>query len=139
MKYNVGDKVRVKSWQQMADEYGTNDVNDIFCDQLFVPEMSQWCGRIMTVEEINYTVPFYYMAEDTEDWAWTDDMLEDINTTTISSEKNSFYPTKEVSECCICNWTPVTGEWLIVNNSKSYICPDCARKIAKLIGVKNDI
>lgn len=71
MKFKVGDRVKVKSWDDMAREFGVNTNNIILCEYRFVPYMRKYCGRIMTVTmelcgayELNNLI-----------WSFTDDML----------------------------------------------------------------
>lgn len=42
--YKVGQKVRVKSWGQMAQEYGVTD-GTINTPSSFVPDMRCFCGK----------------------------------------------------------------------------------------------
>lgn len=51
MKYKVGDRVRIKS----LDWYNTNKDKHGFVDfstSVFVPGMSQFCGKIVTIEDV---------------------------------------------------------------------------------------
>ena len=71
MKFNVGDKVRVRDNLEVGDGIGCTTA---------VEDMLKYRNRIMTVKEArssmtgNYTI--YGLDEDNEFWAWTDEMLE---------------------------------------------------------------
>ncbi len=48
MEYKVGDKVRIRSWNSMANEFGVDDEGDIYIpDEIFfVRDMRSYCGTI---------------------------------------------------------------------------------------------
>lgn len=58
MKFKIGDKVRVKTWDEMAKEFGVSknkyDSNKeiIPCKFNFVEEMKPWCGRLVEIIDI---------------------------------------------------------------------------------------
>lgn len=72
MKYNIGDKVRIRSWDDMQKEYGLDRDGDIKTPICFVSSMKQYCGKIMTIAKVD-TV-HYYMEEDKGEWSWCDEM-----------------------------------------------------------------
>ena len=74
MKYNVGDKVRIKSldwYNENKDEYGYIDCGS----RAFFTQMSDWCGKIVTIKEICKT-DCYHLEE--YDFDWTDEMIEGL-------------------------------------------------------------
>ena len=74
MKYNVGDKVRIKS----LDWYNENkDINgNVHCgDKVFDNYMSVFCGSIVTIGGV-YPYNAYDIREDMHCRAWTDEMIE---------------------------------------------------------------
>ena len=77
MKYNIGDKVRVKSleWYNNANK---NKTGDIKCQGIayFSHPMSEFCSRIVTINKI-FELGYYKIQEDDQIFAWTDDMFED--------------------------------------------------------------
>lgn len=86
MKYKVGDKVRVRQWDDMAKESGLNDCGDI--NNGFTQSMEHFCGRIY---EIYKVYNYYYILKDESivfDWCFTDEMLEDINLLSYTTDKN---------------------------------------------------
>jgi hypothetical protein len=76
MKYNVGDKVRIKSidwYNTNKDEYGVVELST----HVFVPEMSKYCGMIVTIEDVFEDVDgnvVYYMEG--IDYDWIDEMID---------------------------------------------------------------
>ena len=79
MKYKVGEKVRVKTWERLVEEYGLHEdgsgkyipIRDID----FTEEMKEFCGKVVTIESIIGNV--YVIAEDDGwCWSWTDEMFE---------------------------------------------------------------
>lgn len=79
MKYKVGDKVRINS----LDWYNKNKGNDgivEFSTSVFVPGMSQFCGKVVTIEAVfdegDDDDVIYCMEEIGYDW--TDEMFEGL-------------------------------------------------------------
>ena len=76
MKYNVGDKVRIKSldwYNENKDEDGIVELST----HIFTPGMSQFCGKVVTIEDVFENIDdnvVYYIEE--IDYDWTDEMFE---------------------------------------------------------------
>ena len=79
MKYKVGDKVRVKSWERLVEEYGLkeNELGEYIPIRNvdFTEEMKEFCGKVVTIEGKEGDI---YMIEEDDYWcwAWTDEMFE---------------------------------------------------------------
>ena len=76
MKYNVGDKVQIKS----IDWYNENkDANgDVLCFygvHKFTKEMSKFCDKTVTISTNLTGDGEYLIKEDDETNWWTDDMI----------------------------------------------------------------
>ena len=76
MKYKVGDRVKIKSWEQMAEEYGvrkTKEGTEYIANPgyHFLEEMKYYCGKIM---EIRKKCDTGYSMQDTG-YVWTDEMI----------------------------------------------------------------
>lgn len=77
MKYNAGDKVKIKS----LEWFNTNKCNGrVMCDGLAFGEfMTEWCGKELTIDYI-YTgsdgKQAYVMKEPKIAWRFTDSMIE---------------------------------------------------------------
>lgn len=50
---NIGDKLRVRDWDDMVAEFGLDDGENIPCDASFITEMRGLCGKQFTVKEIH--------------------------------------------------------------------------------------
>ena len=72
-KFKVGDKVRVREWDDMAKEFGSNEVM-IFCTRSFIDCMKPLCGKVFTVIEVRST-DSYGLDGGASVWAFSDDML----------------------------------------------------------------
>ena len=74
MNYKAGDRVKIKSldwYNENKDEYGYIDCGS----REFFTEMSDWCGKIATIKEIDKT-NCYRLEE--YDYEWTDEMIEGL-------------------------------------------------------------
>ncbi len=74
MKYKVGDKVRVRSWESMEKEFGLDEFGYISMKYGFTDDMEKLCGEILTIECV---MDSYYYTKGAK-WQWTDDMLEPV-------------------------------------------------------------
>ena len=79
MKYKVGDKVKVRSWEEMEKQYGLDFDGDINISVCFVKSMREYCGKILTINRV--CSDHYNMAESC--WNWTDEMLKPAHETKI--------------------------------------------------------
>lgn len=80
MKYKVGDRVKIKSWDQMAEEYGvTRDETEMQYINTpyphFIEDMKIYCGDTMKIQCIYGNG--YLMTE--TGYTWTDEMIECIS------------------------------------------------------------
>lgn len=78
MRYNVGDKVRVRKDLKAGKRYGAD---------VFILDMEKYSGKTMTVDAIISTGR-YELKEDVRHWHWTDEMLEDAEGITILVKNN---------------------------------------------------
>lgn len=87
MKYKVGDMVQVKTYEQMANEYGVYKNGDIKTEMVFVDSMRIHCEKIVTIKEV--CDDHYYIKEDCGCWCWSDDMFDIVekNTTNVKTNK----------------------------------------------------
>ncbi|HAU85231.1 MAG TPA: hypothetical protein DCW90_06930, partial [Lachnospiraceae bacterium] len=74
MKYKVGDKVRVRNWDDMVKEFGTDCGYILTPGCYFVGYMKKYCNSIVTIDAINDNI--YNIKEDNNVWQWCDEMFE---------------------------------------------------------------
>lgn len=81
-KFNVGDMVRVRDWEDMVEEFGiSKDAMDIPCDAVFVYSMKDFCGEVYTITsafEGNGGHDAYYLegcGDEKVKWEFSNDML----------------------------------------------------------------
>ena len=74
MRYKVGDKVRVKKYNDLSYEYGLDYFGFINTPRYNLNhDMEKYCGEVITIKEI---FSFgYKINEDNGRWIWTDEML----------------------------------------------------------------
>lgn len=72
----IGDKVRIRKWDDMAKEYPVDKDGDIlFPNCNFVDEMKMYCGKTVTVSK-TFDNGIFFILEDTEDYEWHESMIE---------------------------------------------------------------
>mgnify|MGYP004503618779 CR=1 FL=1 len=49
--YKIGDKVKIRSWKSMENEFGLNWWDDIKSYITFTRKMRESCGRVMTITD----------------------------------------------------------------------------------------
>lgn len=75
MKFKVGDKVRIRSWEDMEKEFGVDSDGDIKCHYFFTQDMKDLCGKIFTISRIGlYTVSF----KENQTYSFSTDMIEPV-------------------------------------------------------------
>ena len=77
MNYKPGDKVKVRSWESMEEEFGISHDGDIRTKPTFVSDMRKYCGKTVTVNRIDSEK--YRIEEDEEEWCWSSDMFETVS------------------------------------------------------------
>lgn len=81
MKYKVGDKVRVREWDDMEREFGLTVEGDINCCESydFIETMKNLCGKELEVCQVKKDC---YELWHGQGWCYTDEMLEPIEKST---------------------------------------------------------
>ena len=77
-KFQVGDVLRIRQWEDMAEEFG-EDYGGILCKGSFIESMRHLCGQKFTVSNIypSDDIDAYESHERIEDgWFISEDMLE---------------------------------------------------------------
>ena len=83
MKHKVGDKVKIKTWDQMEKEFSLNSALNIDCRRSFTTGMEQIVkkldtDRILTIKSIDKGNELIYEMEEGKNWHWSDDMIEGL-------------------------------------------------------------
>lgn len=79
MKFKEGDKVRVRTWEDMEREFGLNEFGDINTPASFTPNMRKYCGKIFIIEYCNDGSQTYYLhLGDSSRFLFSDENLESI-------------------------------------------------------------
>lgn len=77
MKFKTGDKVRVKSWEQLVNEFGLDKYGNIDTTPCVNSEMKDYCDTVVTINEcyssIKSSCNCYRVYESI--WEFSDDML----------------------------------------------------------------
>ena len=77
MKYKIGEKVRIKSLDWYEANKDGNGENLCGCEY-FTEYMQKYCGKVMTISSVNKisdTTMIYFMIEDEETDAFTEEMI----------------------------------------------------------------
>lgn len=73
MKFKVGDRVRVRDWDDMEKEFGVDRNGDIHIPfWLFLSAMKEFCGNIYTINDV---LSNGYKMDGTKGYVFTDEML----------------------------------------------------------------
>ena len=81
MKYKVGDRVRIKTWEDMKEEFkGTTADDYINCPGAYSFPLNEekelnekFPDRIVTIKEVKSN--YYKMEKIDKKWSWTDEMI----------------------------------------------------------------
>ena len=102
MTYKVGDKVKIRKWDDMASEFDVDAIGDIKLPTMFfTKEMEKFCGKVVTIQERCVDLDddeYYEILEDTEhEFNFSDDMFEDEFTVPILVGIDIYNLVKELS------------------------------------------
>lgn len=78
MRYKVGDKVRVRDWDDMVKEFGICGENITIPGCYFVELMKKYCNCIVTISELSINGK-YLVKEDENVFYWCDEMFEPLD------------------------------------------------------------
>ena len=81
-KFNVGDRVMIREFDDMKEEFGVNEYGEIKCRFTFTESMKYLCGKIGTITDVSYSGNYAISFDDETDasyWSISDDMLEHID------------------------------------------------------------
>lgn len=93
--FNVGDRVIIREWNDMEDEFGLDEGGDIECRFTFTDEMIKFCGAELTIREISSSSGRIYFEEqdecfdgELEYYSFSADMLRLIDPESSSEQIN---------------------------------------------------
>lgn len=110
--FKVGDRVRIRAWDDMANEFGRDVFGNIECKLSFVPQMKHLCGREYMIEKISASGQVV-LKNYTEYYSISTDMLEPAS---------------------------LAGKVVIYQNGDEVIAKDCnTGKTAKAVCSKDDV
>lgn len=104
MKYKVGDKVKIRQWDDMASEFDVDASGYIELPGIFFTnEMKKFCGKIVTIQEQCVDIidddEYYDILEDTEhEFSFSDDMFENEFVAPILVGVDIYNLVKELSD-----------------------------------------
>lgn len=78
MRYKKGDKVRVKSLDWYKANKNQEDAIIFEDSHIFDESMSEFCGKVVTIEHCNAKHNYYDIEEDGKVNYWVDDMFEGL-------------------------------------------------------------
>lgn len=85
--FSVGSRVRIRSWESMVEEFGTNGYGSIPCRRSFTESMRHLCGRFATItgRSFNGSVGLRDWSDDSGTvWRYSEDMIEPVPCLTVS-------------------------------------------------------
>ncbi len=71
MDFKVGDRIRIREWDDMVAEFGTNEYGEIPCHCVFVPEMRPTCGKEATISHLSNKEVLLTDTEPASGWGYT--------------------------------------------------------------------
>ena len=78
MKYNIGDRVKIKEYLEYNEIYRGVRVTD---------SMLKYCGKVVEIAEVNSSFDDRYILKGCENLWFHEDMLEPINDSILETEK----------------------------------------------------
>lgn len=81
MIFCVGDKVRIREWDDMVAEFGLEEDNEIPCRATFIEDMCKYCGREYTIDGIygkasDSCLVTFAEPDAPSRYTWSSDMLQ---------------------------------------------------------------
>ena len=80
MKFSVGDIVRIRSLDDLEDEFGEDEVGSVMAPFAFVMEMRKYCGREICIDRLEkddvYNTVEVFSDDLPFEWHWSEEMFE---------------------------------------------------------------
>lgn len=58
--YNVGDKVTIRQWDDMAAEFGLDRYGNINVPKRFIKQMKKYCGQTLPIVHVHRHTPSWF-------------------------------------------------------------------------------
>lgn len=78
----VGQRVRIRNWDNMEKEFGLDSSGDIRCPANFITDMKYLCGQTATVKEISDKLGRVFLEFDkpqSRRWNYSPEMIEPLS------------------------------------------------------------
>lgn len=97
----VGDELKIRSWDDMENEFGTNDYGNIPCEGTFARCMQHICNSPFTVKRIWGVMFKRFVSEEGSegDWVISADMLEPRKTDDKPEESDEDFSARFFNLC----------------------------------------
>ena len=128
LKYNVGDKVRIKSLDWYNENKDIHGFIKFGCTN-FIPEMTKYCDEVLTISQVEEDFGSYLTLECP--YSWTDEMIEEL---VEKKESNASNATPDYWEQLYHQYCGNAIQNLILNyrtHSKDKIIPQKSSDILK--------
>lgn len=86
--YNVGDKVTIRQWDDMAVEFGLDEYGGIKVPKTFTEFMKKYCGQTLSIVHVRRYAPQFfdsYILDDSSVIFFSSPMFEQSYLTVVSS------------------------------------------------------
>ena len=80
LRFKIGDKVKVKSWKSLTQEFGGDVEMGVLSDPIFFPAQKRYCGRTVTISKVighSWLDGAYQIKEDNHGWLFAEDVFEE--------------------------------------------------------------
>lgn len=91
MNFKVGDKVKIRAWEDMKKEFGLKPNGNIKCSLIFTTDMKHLCGRVATIRNMSGKEIKLDFENTTGDinWNYSTDMIAPVNQTIVIYRKGA--------------------------------------------------
>ena len=81
-KFKVGELVRIRQWDDMEKEFGTDSVGSVACRYFFTNGMKPLCGKYAEIKDLRVDskveLRFFNCDDSVENWNYSTDMIEKV-------------------------------------------------------------
>ena len=81
-KFNIGELVRIRQWDDMVKEFGTRSTGSVNCRCLFTKGMKPLCGKYAEIKDLRVDgivfLRFFNCEKVDKCWSYSTDMIEKV-------------------------------------------------------------